>query len=116
MLIFRESTKEYGRAARTKGLGEIRNYEAADGATWAYPVDARRWVPGQGREDVGTLERESVAPSTILLSASRLLPIVAIETSILHGFGEMFGADVVALIEVGDRAGDFQNAVVSPSR
>src|ERR1035438_2354691 len=39
-------------------------------------------------------------------------PVVAVEAAVLHGFGQMFGGDGGGFIEVGDGAGDFENAVV----
>jgi hypothetical protein len=39
-------------------------------------------------------------------------PVVPIQTPVLHRFGEVFGSDGGGFIQVGDGAGDFENAVV----
>ena len=41
-----------------------------------------------------------------------LRPIIAIQTAILDGFGEVLGGDGGGMIEVGDGAGDLEDAVV----
>ena len=40
------------------------------------------------------------------------MPIRAVEAAVLDCFGEVFGADVVGVIQVGDGAGDLEDAVV----
>src|ERR1035441_7550024 len=42
----------------------------------------------------------------------RLRPVIAIQTPVLHRFGEVLGADVRGMIEVGDEIGDLEDAVV----
>jgi hypothetical protein len=44
--------------------------------------------------------------------AAVLRPVIAIQTPIVNGFGEMFGGDGGGMIEVGDGTGDLQDAVV----
>jgi hypothetical protein len=39
-------------------------------------------------------------------------PVIAVEAAVLDGFGEVLGGDVGGMIEVGDGAGDFEDAVV----
>jgi hypothetical protein len=41
-------------------------------------------------------------------------PQCAIETAVLNGFADVFGSDGFAGIEVGDGAGNFENAIVGP--
>src|ERR1700722_10726041 len=39
-------------------------------------------------------------------------PVRTVEAAVLDGFGDVFGLDRVGAFEVGDGAGDFQDAVV----
>jgi hypothetical protein len=39
-------------------------------------------------------------------------PVITVEAAVLDGFGEVLGSDGGGLIEVGDGAGDFEDAVV----
>ena len=39
-------------------------------------------------------------------------PIIPIQTPILHRLRQVFGADYLGMIEIGDGARDFQNTVV----
>jgi hypothetical protein len=41
-----------------------------------------------------------------------LRPVIAIQRAVLHGFGDVFGADARRAAEIGDSARDFQNAVM----
>ena len=50
----------------------------------------------------------------LFLELSR--PVVAIQTPILHGFGDVLGADVRRAAKVGDRARGFQDAIVRARR
>ena len=47
-----------------------------------------------------------------LAEGSGLRPVGAVEAAVLDGFGDVFGFEVGGVFEVGDGAGDFQNAVV----
>lgn len=58
-------------------------------------------------------QRDAVGEVISSGEGGRLLPIISIEAAILDCLGKVFRADPLRLIEVGDRAGDFQNAVVS---
>ena len=44
------------------------------------------------------------------------VPVIAIEIAELDRFGEMLGGYVRGVIEIGDRAGDAQDTIVSASR
>ena len=48
-----------------------------------------------------------IAPST---------PVVPVQAAVLHGFGDVFGFDAIQAAEVGDGAGDFEDAVVRARR
>src|ERR1035441_5134613 len=39
-------------------------------------------------------------------------PVIAVEAAVLDGFGEVFGGDGGGFIEIGDGAGDFEDAVM----
>ena len=41
-----------------------------------------------------------------------LCPVSAVERAVLDGFGDVFGFDVGGVFDIGDGAGDFQDAVV----
>src|ERR1017187_9097692 len=41
-------------------------------------------------------------------------PVIAVEAAVLDGFGEVLGGDGGGFIEVGDGAGNFEDAVVGP--
>src|ERR1700683_2322206 len=56
------------------------------------------------------LEKPGIAPR--LFQFSVLRPIRAIQRAILNRLGDMLGLDVRRVFDVGDSAGDFQDAVV----
>ena len=41
-------------------------------------------------------------------------PVFPVQASVLDGLGDVLGADVALVVEVGDRAGQFEDAVVGP--
>ena len=47
---------------------------------------------------------------------TRLVPVIAIQAAILHRFGHVLGGDGLGFAQVGDSAGQFQDAVVRPRR
>ena len=48
--------------------------------------------------------------------AHQSVPIIAIQTAILHRFGHVLGGDGLGFAQVGDGARQFQNAVVRAGR
>src|SRR4051794_24012709 len=43
-----------------------------------------------------------------------LIPVVAIETAVLHGFRDVFGQEPLGAIQIGNGARHLQDAIVSP--
>ncbi len=43
------------------------------------------------------------------------IPVSPVEAAVLHGLGEVLGADLLPPVEVGDGAGGLQNPIVGPS-
>src|SRR2546428_11473548 len=62
-------------------------------------------------------DQEDVSGSALI--RARIVPlraVGAVERAIVDGFGNVSGIDFVGIFEVGDRAADFQNAIVSSRR
>ena len=59
--------------------------------------------------------RQSLSAASSVWSArfhGRSRPIVSIQAAVLNGFGDMAGLNTFEMVEVGQRSGDFENAVV----
>lgn len=55
-------------------------------------------------------------PKPVAYDAWSLLPVIPIEAAVLHRLREMFRAYPLGVIQIRDRAGDFQDAIVRAGR
>ncbi len=77
---------------------------------WFGQADSPAFIPALDRRNALLSFKEATSDFGLIYA---LVPVIAIKIAELHRFGQMLGGNVLGPVEVGDRSGHAQHAIMS---